>query len=339
MRLVTFSGPGSTTEPMTGSMAGDIRLGALVNQRVVDLGGAFAAWRRTRSAGSAEAPGELSIFPFTMLAFLQAGEPAREAAREALAFAAQPENLAALTRVGLAYPVAQVGFLPPILRPGKILCLGLNYRKHIEEMHGEIPEHPTFFAKLTNTLVGNRAPIVLPAVSQEFDFEGELAVVIGRRGKFIPKGRAMEYVAGYSCFNDVTARDYQRRTSQWLQGKTFDSSGPFGPAIVTLDEIPEELADPLALGVTTRLNGQVMQQSNTSDFIFDIPTTIAYVSQFLTLEPGDVISTGTPSGVGAARTPPVFLQPGDLVEVDIAGVGTLENPVVAPQTELGETRI
>lgn len=331
MQLVTFAGPAS--------MAGDIRLGALVGERVVDLGGAFAAWRRTRSTGSDEEPGDLSIFPFTMLAFLQAGEPARVVAREALAFARQPENLAALSRVGLAYTAEQVAFLPPILRPGKILCLGLNYRKHIEEMHGEIPRHPTFFAKLTNTLVGNRAPIVLPAVSQEFDFEGELAIVIGRRGKSIPRERALEYVAGYSCFNDVTARDYQRRTSQWLQGKTFDSSGPFGPAIVTRDEIPNDIADPLALDITTRLNGQVMQHSNTSDFIFDVPTTIAYVSQFLTLEPGDVLSTGTPGGVGAARTPPVYLRPGDLVEVEIAGVGTLANPVVAPQGELGETRV
>lgn len=334
MQLVTFAGPGS--------MAGDIRLGALVGERVVDLGGAFAAWRRTRSSRSGEEPkvaDDLPIFPFTMLAFLQAGEPALAAAREALAFAAQPENLAALGRVGLAYTGEQVTFLPPILRPGKILCLGLNYRKHIEEMHGEIPEHPTFFAKLVNTLVGHRAPIVLPTVSQEFDFEGELAVVIGRRGKSIPRERALDYVAGYSCFNDVTARDYQRRTSQWLQGKTFDSSGPFGPAIVTRDEIADEDAHPLALDITTRLNGQVMQHSNTGDFIFDIPTTIAYVSQFLTLEPGDVISTGTPSGVGAARTPPVFLKPGDLVEVEIAGVGTLASPVVAPQGELGETRI
>ena len=217
MRLVTFD------------VAGDMRLGALVREHVVDLGGAFAAWRRTQREGDPRATGELAIFPFSMLAFLQAGQPARHAAREALAFAAQPENLAALTQVGLAYPADQVSFLPPILRPGKILCLGLNYRKHIEELQFQIPQYPTFFAKYTNTLVGHRQPIVLPTVSDQVDYEGELAIVIGQRGKHIPKERAFDYVAGYACFNDVTARDYQKRTTQWLQAKTFDTSAPSVP--------------------------------------------------------------------------------------------------------------
>jgi acylpyruvate hydrolase len=319
MRLVTFS------------VAGDARLGALVGDAVVDLGGAYAAWRRLAApadAGSAAAA-ELGIFPFTMVSFLQAGALAREVATQALAFAAQPENLAALKRLGMAFAVSQVTYLPPILRPGKILCLGQNYGKHVAEMQREIPQYPVLFAKFANTLTGHRQPIVLPSVSRSVDYEGELALVIGRRGKDILPKEAFDYIAGFAPFNDISVRDYQRRTSQWLQGKTFDSSGPMGPAIVTLDEIP----NPQALDLTTWLNGEVMQQANTSDFIFDIPTIIAYISQILTLDIGDIISTGTPEGVGAARTPPVFLKPGDVVRVEIAGVGTLENPVVAPQAD------
>jgi acylpyruvate hydrolase len=332
MRLVTFATGGDLRRPRLGAL-----VGGPAGASVVDLAGAFAAWRRTESElpGAAEGVAgdttafEAGTFPAAMLAFLQAGEPARTAARDALAFAAQPESLSALTRIGLAFPAAAVSYLPPIPRPGKIICLGLNYRTHVLEMKREMPQYPTLFAKFANTLVGHREPIVLPSVSRQVDYEGELAVVIGRGGKHIPKERAFDSIAGFAPFNDVTARDYQRRTLQWLQGKTFDSSGPMGPAIVTLDEI----AHPQTLDLTTRLNGEVMQQANTSDFIFDIPTIVAYVTQFLTLEPGDIISTGTPSGVGDARQPQVFLQPGDVVEVEIGEVGTLTNPVVAPKPE------
>ncbi len=315
MRLVTFS------------VAGDARLGALLGESVVDLGGAYAAWQRMANPADAggAAAAELGIFPFMMVSFLQAGAAAREVATQALAFAAEPENLAALTRLGVAFPADQVTHLPPILRPNKIICLGQNYRKHVEEMGREAPKYPVLFAKFATTLVGHRQPIVLPGVSQRVDYEGELAIIIGRRGKAIAPQNAFDHIAGFAPFNDVSVRDYQFRTSQWMQGKNFDTSGPMG-AITTLDEIP----DPRALELTTRLNGAVMQQANTSDFIFDIPTMISYISQILTLEVGDIISTGTPSGVGDARKPPVYLKAGDVVQIEIAGVGTLENPVVAP---------
>jgi acylpyruvate hydrolase len=318
MRLVTFA------------VAGDARLGAVLGDTVVDLGGAYAAWSRMANPGDAgsAAAAQMGIFPFTMVSFLQAGALAREVATRALAFAAQPENLAALKRLGMAFPADRVTYLPPILRPNKIICLGQNYRKHIEEMGREPPKYPVLFAKFATTLVGHGQPIVLPGVSERVDYEGELAIVIGKRGKDILPKEAFDYIAGFAPFNDVSVRDYQFRTSQWMQGKNIDTSGPMG-AITTLDELP----NPTALDLTTRLNGQVMQQANTSDFIFDIPTMISAISQILTLEVGDVISTGTPGGVGDARKPPVYLKPGDVVRVEIVGVGTLENPVVAPQAD------
>jgi acylpyruvate hydrolase len=189
-----------------------------------------------------------------------------------------------------------------------------------------LPQYPTLFAKFSNTLIGHHAPIVLPACSSMVDYEAELAVVIGRRGRNIPVESAMDYVAGYTIFNDVSVRDWQRRTPQWLQGKTFDGAGPCGPFLVTLDE----LNDPQSLDVTLKLNGQVMQQSNTTQFIFAIPHLIHYISEIVTLEPGDMIATGTPSGVGFARNPQVFLKPGDQVEIEISGVGVLQNPVTVP---------
>lgn len=317
MRLVTFA------------VAGDARLGALVGEMVVDLGGAYAAWSRVAAPReSGDAAAELGIFPFTMVSFLQAGPLAREVATRALAFAAEPENLAALQRLGMAFPADHVSYLPPILRPNKIVCLGQNYRKHVEEMGRKLPEYPVLFAKFATTLTGDGQPIVLPSISDRVDYEGELALVIGRRGRNILPKETFDHIAGFAPFNDVSVRDYQHRTSQWMQGKNFDTSGPMG-AITTLDEIPH----PTALELTTRLNGQVMQQANTSDFIVDIPTMISYISQIMTLEVGDIISTGTPGGVGDARKPPVYLKPGDVVQIEIEGVGALQNPVVAPQAD------
>ncbi len=312
MRIVTFA------------IAEEARLGIVVGDLIVDLPGAYAAWRRVRAmAGEGEA--QFAALPATALDLLRAGEPALAAARQMAAFWSVPEQSDALRRVGLAYPVDAVTLLPPILTPGKIICLGRNYREHAIETGHEVPAYPVLFAKFSNVLVGHRQPVVLPTVSQRVDYEAELAVVIGRTGKHIAPADAIEYIAGYTCFNDISVRDYQYRTPEWLQGKSFDTCGPLGPALVTADEV----SNPPALDITLRLNGEVMQQSNTSNMIFDIPAIISYVSQIMTLEPGDVIATGTPPGVGDARNPQVYIKAGDMMQVEIASLGVLENPVIA----------
>ncbi len=217
--------------------------------------------------------------------------------------------------------------LAPIQQPGKIFCIGLNYRDHAIETGADIPSEPVVFSKFASTIVGPGSDIILPSVAKQVDYEAELVVVIGRRGKHIAADDALGHVAGYMCGNDVSARDWQkgRPGGQWLLGKTPDTFAPTGPYFVTADEV----ADPHQLAITLRLNGEVMQNSNTREFIFGIGDIIAHVSQLITLEPGDLIFTGTPSGVGAARKPPVFLKDGDTVEVEIAGLGVLKNRVVA----------
>lgn len=315
MRLVTFLAGNSTY------------LGALLDQQIVDLQGAYRLWLQTSDASHSAAPDSPS-FPTSVLAILQADPATRALVDQVFAFTSAEGNHAALAREGLLYSSSDITFLPPIPRPGKIICLGHNYRKHIAEMGRQIPQYPVLFAKFANTLIGHRQPIVLPKASQQVDYEAELALVVGRVGKDIPQTpEAFNYLAGYTVFNDVSVRDFQKRTIQWLQGKTFDGTGPIGPALVTADEI----SDPQSLDITLRLNGEVMQHANTNDFIFDIPTILSYVSQIMTLEPGDIIATGTPSGVGDARQPQVFLKPGDIVQVEIAQLGILENPVVAPR--------
>jgi 2-keto-4-pentenoate hydratase/2-oxohepta-3-ene-1,7-dioic acid hydratase in catechol pathway len=217
--------------------------------------------------------------------------------------------------------------LAPVYDPRKIVCLGLNYRDHAAETGAEIPAEPILFSKYPTTLVGHGANIVLPPESQEVDYEAELVVVVGRGGKHIPRERAMEHVAGYAVGHDVSARDWQlhKPGRQWMAGKTFDTFAPVGPAIVT----PDEVGDPHNLGIRLRLNGQTMQDSSTSQLIFKTDEVIAYLSKIFTLEPGDLIFTGTPPGVGMARKPPVWLKPGDVVEVEIDGLGVLKNTVVA----------
>lgn len=219
-----------------------------------------------------------------------------------------------------------VKLLPPIPDPGKIVCLGLNYAAHAAEGFSGVTEVPTLFLRVPTSITAHGAPMVLPKLSSDYDFEAELMLIIGRGGRHIPKERALEHVFGYSLFNDGSVRDYQRHTTQWTSGKNFDGSGPFGPHVVTADELP-----PGAKGLRIRsiLNGRVMQDANTRDMVFDVPTTIAFVSGIMTLEPGDCIATGTPEGVGFARKPPVWLKPGDRIAVEVEGVGRLENPVVA----------
>jgi 2-keto-4-pentenoate hydratase/2-oxohepta-3-ene-1,7-dioic acid hydratase in catechol pathway len=219
----------------------------------------------------------------------------------------------------------EVTFLPVIPDAEKIFCVGLNYHSHRQETGRPETEYPTMFTRYANTQVGQGQPLIKPRVSNEFDYEAELAVVIGKRARHVRKEKALEYVAGYSCYNDATLRDWQRHTSQFTPGKNFVGTGGFGPWLVTTDEIP----DPSRLSVASRLNGKEMQRSTTDLLIFPVAVLIEYLSTFTELVPGDVIPTGTPSGVGFKRTPPVFMKAGDLIEVDISGIGVLRNPVVA----------
>jgi 2-keto-4-pentenoate hydratase/2-oxohepta-3-ene-1,7-dioic acid hydratase in catechol pathway len=220
--------------------------------------------------------------------------------------------------------LSDVTLLPVIPSPQKIICIGVNYADHAAETGQAPPPYPTVFAKFANTLAASGDPIVLPSASAMPDYEGELAVVIGRPGRQITEQDALDYVAGYTAFNDVSARDFQGHTSQWTMGKSPDTFGPLGLALLTADEIP----DPQKLELRTTVNGEVLQQASTADMVFTVRQLIAYLSQTMTLLPGDVIATGTPSGIGAARTPPRFLRPGDTVVVSIDDVTELANPVV-----------
>lgn len=221
---------------------------------------------------------------------------------------------------------ASIRFLPPLRRPSKILCVGLNYRAHSVETGLGAPDYPAVFARFPSCLIGHGSPLVKPTVSDQLDYEAELVAVIGRRCKGVAQAKALEYVAGYSLFNEASIRDYQLRTSQWTIGKNFDGTGAFGPALVTPDELPPGAS---GLGIRTRLNGLLVQDGNTADMVFGVAALVAILSEAMTLEPGDVIVTGTPSGVGMSRKPQLFMKAGDVCEVEIDGVGTLRNPVVA----------
>src|SRR6266550_5997382 len=226
-----------------------------------------------------------------------------------------------LTRRSEAY------WFAPVPRPGKLICIGLNYRDHAAESNMAIPERPVVFSKFATAVIAPGEAIVLPASSKQVDYEAELAVIIGRRAKRVSAIRALEYVLGYTVFNDVSARDFQFADGQWQRGKSCDTFAPMGPTIVTTNTIP----DPHKLSIKLILNGKTMQDSNTDQLIFGVPELIEFLSQTITLEPGDVIATGTPPGVGFARKPPVFLQPGDEMVVDIESVGKLNNPVVSAE--------
>jgi 2-keto-4-pentenoate hydratase/2-oxohepta-3-ene-1,7-dioic acid hydratase in catechol pathway len=217
----------------------------------------------------------------------------------------------------------QVEWLPPIGNPGKILCIGLNYHSHREEAGRAEEKYPTIFTRFADTQLGHRTSILRPRISRALDYEGELAVIIGRSGRYIEVEGAMDHVAGYSCYNDATLRDWQRHTHQFTPGKNFPQTGAFGPLLVTADEVP----DYRNLRLATRVNGETVQSAGLDQMIFPIPELIAYCSQFTALAPGDVIVTGTPGGVGFKRNPPRFLRPGDRVEVDISAIGTLSNSI------------
>ncbi len=222
-------------------------------------------------------------------------------------------------------PAAEATLMVPIPRPPKILCIGLNYRTHAEETGMAIPDYPIIFTRYPTSLTAHDAPLLRPAASHQLDFEAELVAVIGTAGRHISKERALDHVAGYSICNEGSVRDFQFKSSQWAMGKNFDRSGSFGPEIVTADELP-----PGAVGlyVRSRLNGEIMQDGNTDDLIFDIATLVNEISEVMTLEPGDIIITGTPFGVGFVRKPPLFMKAGDVCEVEIEGIGILRNSVI-----------
>ncbi|WP_135470136.1 fumarylacetoacetate hydrolase family protein [Crenalkalicoccus roseus] len=236
------------------------------------------------------------------------------------------EELARHEREAPDLALSDVTFLPAVPQERKVICVGLNYRAHVAEAAGrEVPANPRVFARLPDTVIGHGAPMWRPRNSIQFDYEGELAVVIGRPGRHILVERALEHVAGYTCFNDGSVRDFQKHSV--TAGKNFPCTGPLGPWLVTAEEVP----DPAALTLVTRLNGHEMQRASTGDMILSVEDLISYVSAFTPLAPGDVIATGTPEGVASARRPPTWMRPGDVVEVEISGIGVLRNPVAAEE--------
>lgn len=286
MKLVTFRLAG-----------GEQRLGALSETGIVDLNAIDRA------------------LPATMRGLLAGGPKDLARARRAVEASGARH----------AFGRAEIDLLPPIPDPSKIICIGLNYRDHAAEVKLDLPEHVTVFAKWNNTLIGDGAPIVIPPESHRVDYEAELAFVIGARARHVAEADAFEVIAGYTCFNDVSVRDYQARTSQWTLGKVFDTHGPCGPALVTRDEI----ADPQKLRIRCSVGDETLQDSSTDQMVFGVARLVAELSAVMTLEPGDIVATGTPAGVGTSRKPRRWLLPGERVRVEIDGLGALENPVVA----------
>jgi acylpyruvate hydrolase len=305
--------------------AGQTRLGAVDGDRLVDLNRAAAALHASNGAVAPQALADATV-PTDIVAFLTLGDAGLAAAAEALAFAGSLDAEAA-RRALLTTTVDAVTALPPLPNPPKIICVARNFADHAKEAGLEISPIPILFARFPSTLVAQGGEVVRPKVSEELDWEGELAVVIGKAGRHLTRENAMEHVAGYTIFNDVTVRNYQFQVTQYTSGKNFEASGPLGPYLVTADEV----ADPHALDISLTVNDVVKQTGNTKDFIYDIPTILMHITEWIDLQPGDVIPMGTPSGVGFKRQPPEFLKPGDTVSVTVEGLGTLTNPVVAEE--------
>ena len=236
----------------------------------------------------------------------------------------QAAATAAIASNAVRIPLVGLEFAAPVARPGKIVCLGLNYFDHAKEGGRDKPDYPWFFFRGATSLIAHGEAGIRPRVSERFDYEAELAVIIGKKARHLTQANALECVFGYSCFNDMSVRDYQKKTPQWTIGKNFDGTGGFGPMLVTADELPPGA---VGLKIQSRLNGQVMQSANTADMIWGVAETIALLTECLTLEPGDVIAMGTPAGVGQARTPPVWMKHGDTIDIDIERIGLLSNPI------------
>jgi len=285
MKFVSFRAPYAQAQ---------VRLGVVTDDGVIDL-----------NAAQPQVPADLG-------AALMAGVDVAGAAQAAIA-----SNAKRIALAGLHYA-------PPVARPNKIVCLGLNYYDHAKEGGREKPVYPWFFFRGSSSLMAHGEPGVRPRVSERFDYEAELAVIIGKKARHLSEADALSCVFGYSCFNDMSVRDYQKKTPQWTIGKNFDGTGGFGPVLVTADELPPGAT---GLRIQSRLNGQVMQDANTTDMIWGVAETIKLLTECLTLEPGDVIAMGTPAGVGQARTPPVWMKDGDLCEIEIERIGMLANPI------------
>jgi 2-keto-4-pentenoate hydratase/2-oxohepta-3-ene-1,7-dioic acid hydratase in catechol pathway len=253
--------------------------------------------------------------PESLKEIIQAGEPLQNAIQTRL-----------LKGAGERRPLADVHLLMPIPKPGKIICLGLNYADHAKEGGHQVPTYPSLFMRANTSLIGPNEPMIVPRCSERLDYEAELLIVVGKTCRHVTESAALGVIFGYSVFNDGSIRDYQRRTPQWTAGKNFDGTGAFGPYVVTPDELPPGAA---GLGIRCLLNGRVLQDSNTERMIFNVPRTIAILSEIMTLEPGDLIATGTPEGVGHARTPPLWLKAGDTISVEIDQIGILTNPVAS----------
>ena len=290
----------------------------------MSIGGAFRYAERVKLATYASR-GKISYGAVVGDAIVDLGDSRYPTLKSVLAAGALDELRKAARGKRPDHRLADVELRPVIPDPAKILCVGLNYHAHRDETgHRDPTAHPALFIRYADTQVGDGQPLVLPRNAKDFDYEGELAVVIGKRARQVPAARALEYVAGYSCYHDGSLRDWQFHTSQWTPGKNFPATGGFGPWLVTTDE----LADPSKLTLVTRLNGKEMQRAPTDLMIFDVPTILEYITGFTELLPGDVIATGTPGGVGFKREPPVFMKPRDVAEVEISGIGIQRNPVV-----------
>ena len=278
--------------------SGQPAIGVRRGQEVVDL--------------SLAAPG----LPRDMPALLAAGSSAMEAVKKAVA--APP--------AGAVLPEGRIVYHPPVWNPGKIICVGLNYADHAAESGLKKPDYPVLFLRVATTLVGHKQPLLVPRCSDQFDYEAEMVVVIGREGRNIPAGSCLDHIAGYSIFNEGSIRDYQFKSQTWTSGKNFDGTGGFGPDLVTADEVPPAGK---GLRIRTRLNGETLQDATTNDMMFDVPELIETISEVMTLLPGDIIVSGTPSGVGFARKPPIWMKAGDVCEIELEQVGVLSNPIEA----------
>ncbi len=308
MKLVSYTVDGQT------------RIGCLQGQELIDLNYAYRAMLESQGKVRASHIAEAYV-PANMVEFLQGGEESMAAAEQAVDFALS--NRKALTRRTI-FSVVDVKIEAPVLNPGKMICVGHNYREHILEMGRGIPPYPLIFAKFSNTIIGPQDDIPhYTQLSDQLDYEAEFAFVIGKPARNVPQSEALQYIAGYTIVNDVTYRDLQRRTLQWLQGKTVEGAAPMGPWLVTSDE----LSNPSGLDVRLTVNGEERQHSNTENLVFTVPFLVEYLSSLMTLEPGDIVLTGTPGGVGVARDPQTFLKDGDVVRIEIEGVGSLENRV------------